>query len=211
MLALPVTTVWQVRRPKSQKIGIVAAFLCGGLTTLASCIRLYSVRIYTESKEPMRDAAPINTWSFIEIDVGILCASVAVMKQLFLKTGRGGSVSTSQRDGTNNSSTMYASYLSRSSKKSEPMEVDEMSRMSSRMSALKGEEHVLEAGRDANGQPIRQSLPLPPSPVAKRYEPKLPAQREQPILDNYMNWDHSGGDSPPTNMNMRPTRPSPGL
>lgn len=51
------------------------AFLVGGLSTIASCIRLYSVKIYTESSQPMKDAAPINTWSFIEINLGILCAS----------------------------------------------------------------------------------------------------------------------------------------
>ena len=81
MLALPVKTVWKVQRSVSRKVGIVAAFLSGGLSTLASCIRLYSVKVYTESKEPLRDAAPINTWSFIEIYIGMCCASAAVIRQ----------------------------------------------------------------------------------------------------------------------------------
>lgn len=81
MLALPVQTVWKVQGTVYQKIGVVAAFLSGGLSTLASCIRLYSIQVYTESKEPLRDAAPINTWSFIEIYVGMVCASAAVLRQ----------------------------------------------------------------------------------------------------------------------------------
>ncbi|KAF2087061.1 hypothetical protein K490DRAFT_1925, partial [Saccharata proteae CBS 121410] len=75
ILALPISTLWQVQRPRKQRLAIVGAFLVGGVSTVASCIRLYSVRIYTESHEPMRDAAPINTWSFVEINLGIVCAS----------------------------------------------------------------------------------------------------------------------------------------
>ncbi|KAK4502133.1 hypothetical protein PRZ48_005556 [Zasmidium cellare] len=81
MLALPVKTVWKVQGSLPEKLGVVAAFLSGGLSTLASCIRLYSIKVYTESKEPLRDAAPINTWSFIEIYVGMCCASAAVIRQ----------------------------------------------------------------------------------------------------------------------------------
>lgn len=75
ILALPVSTLWNIQRPRSQRLGILAVFLIGGLSTLASCIRLYSIRIYTTSSEPIRDAPPINTWSFIEVNLGILCAS----------------------------------------------------------------------------------------------------------------------------------------
>ncbi|KXT05863.1 hypothetical protein AC578_1112 [Pseudocercospora eumusae] len=77
MIALPMPIIWKIPRPKGQKVGIMAAFLVAGLGTLASCIRMYSIKIYTDSRQPMRDAAPISTWSFIEINLGILCASVA--------------------------------------------------------------------------------------------------------------------------------------
>jgi hypothetical protein len=33
--------------------------------------------MYASSNEPLRDAAPIYTWSFIEISAGLCCASVA--------------------------------------------------------------------------------------------------------------------------------------
>jgi hypothetical protein len=75
ILALPLSTVWHIQRPRPEKIGILAVFLAGGLSTISSIVRLYSVRIYTQSHAPMHDAAPINTWSFIEINMGIICAS----------------------------------------------------------------------------------------------------------------------------------------
>lgn len=86
MIALPIPLIWKIPRERRQKIGILAAFLVAGIGTLASCIRLFSIKIFTESPQPMRDAAPISTWSFIEINLGILCASSAVIKPVFSKT-----------------------------------------------------------------------------------------------------------------------------
>ncbi|KAH9818212.1 integral membrane protein [Teratosphaeria destructans] len=84
MLALPVPTLWRLQRPRTQRIGILAAFLMGGLSTISSIIRLYSVRIYAESKTPLQHGAPITTWSFIEINMGIICTSVVAIKPLFI-------------------------------------------------------------------------------------------------------------------------------
>lgn len=64
-----------MQRPKKERVGLVAAFLLGALSTIMACVRLYSIRIYTLSTEGVEDAAPINTWSFIEINLGIMCAS----------------------------------------------------------------------------------------------------------------------------------------
>lgn len=49
MLVLPIPTVWKVPYSLPHKIGIIAAFLCGTFSTLASRIRLYSIKVYTES------------------------------------------------------------------------------------------------------------------------------------------------------------------
>lgn len=86
MIALPIPIIWKIPRERRQKIAILFAFLVAGGGTLASCIRLYSIKIFTESRQPMRDAAPISTWSFIEINLGILCASSAAIKPIFSKT-----------------------------------------------------------------------------------------------------------------------------
>ena len=41
---------------------------------LHSCVRLYTIEIYTESTNPVYDAAPITLSSFIELDLGLACA-----------------------------------------------------------------------------------------------------------------------------------------
>lgn len=77
ILALPLRTFWRMQMPKKQKISVIGAFLVGGVSTVASCVRLYSVRMFLgDSGRGLEDAAPINTWSFVEIYLGILCASV---------------------------------------------------------------------------------------------------------------------------------------
>ncbi|RMZ10008.1 hypothetical protein D0862_03402 [Hortaea werneckii] len=88
IIGLPIATLWKLNCPRAQKYGIMLAFLLGGVSTIASCIRMYSIKIYTESPEPMRDAAPINTWSFIEINLGILCCSAPAIKPLFFRSQR---------------------------------------------------------------------------------------------------------------------------
>ncbi|KAI7323462.1 hypothetical protein KC315_g8505 [Hortaea werneckii] len=88
IIGLPIATLWKLKCPRAQKYGIMLAFLLGGISTIASCVRMYSIQIYTESSEPMRDAAPINTWSFIEINLGILCCSAPAIKPLFFRSQR---------------------------------------------------------------------------------------------------------------------------
>ncbi|KAI7464015.1 hypothetical protein KC351_g15670 [Hortaea werneckii] len=88
IIGLPIATLWKLNCPRAQKYGIMLAFLLGGISTIASCIRMYSIQIFTESPERMRDAAPINTWSFIEINLGILCCSAPAIKPLFFRSQR---------------------------------------------------------------------------------------------------------------------------
>lgn len=51
-------------------------------------MRLHSIRIYTQSKDPFFDAVPINIWSMVEVNLGILCASIPALKALFSRAQR---------------------------------------------------------------------------------------------------------------------------
>ena len=75
ILILPLPVLWSIQRPKKEKMALIATFLLGFVSTVFAGIRLYSIRIYTQSAEGPQDAAPITTWSFLEIHLGILCAS----------------------------------------------------------------------------------------------------------------------------------------
>jgi hypothetical protein len=88
ILVLPVTTLLRVQRPGREKFALIGIFSLGVFSTIASIVRLYSIRVYTESKDPFFDSVPINTWSMVEINIGILCASIPALKPLFTKDVR---------------------------------------------------------------------------------------------------------------------------
>ncbi|PSN73842.1 hypothetical protein BS50DRAFT_1473 [Corynespora cassiicola Philippines] len=82
ILALPIPTLLRIQRPKHEKVVLVFVFGLGALSCIASIVRLYSIRIYTESADPFYDSVPINLWSMVEINIGIYCASIPALKAL---------------------------------------------------------------------------------------------------------------------------------
>jgi hypothetical protein len=77
-----------IQRPKREKLALVGVFSLGVFSCIASIVRLHSIRIYTESKDPFFDAVPINLWSMIEVNIGIWCASIPPLKALFSRGQR---------------------------------------------------------------------------------------------------------------------------
>ena len=100
ILLLPITTLLKVQRPRREKFALVIIFSLGAFSCIAAIVRLYSVCVYTESEDPFFDSVPINVWSMVEINVGILCASIPATKALFSKA---------QRHRTHNGSYQYHS------------------------------------------------------------------------------------------------------
>ncbi|KAI8941917.1 hypothetical protein NX059_000032 [Plenodomus lindquistii] len=88
ILILPITTLLKVQRPTREKVALVGIFSLGVFSCIASIVRLYSIRIYTESKDPFYDSVPVNLWSMVELNMGILCASIPSLKVLFSKAQR---------------------------------------------------------------------------------------------------------------------------
>jgi hypothetical protein len=83
ILVLPITTLLKIQRPKREKAALVGIFSLGVFSCIASIVRLHSIRIYTESKDPFYDSVPINLWSMVEIHIGVYCASIPACKALF--------------------------------------------------------------------------------------------------------------------------------
>ncbi|KAF2845522.1 hypothetical protein T440DRAFT_407807 [Plenodomus tracheiphilus IPT5] len=92
ILVLPITTLLKVQRPTREKLALVGIFSLGVFSCIASIVRLHSIRIYTESKDPFLDSVPINLWSMVELNMGILCASIPSLKALFSKAQRSRSI-----------------------------------------------------------------------------------------------------------------------
>ncbi|GAW27246.1 putative integral membrane protein [Rosellinia necatrix] len=47
-----------------------------------SCVRLYSIHIYTLAKDPFKDGVLVNLWSMVEVNIAIICASIPALKPL---------------------------------------------------------------------------------------------------------------------------------
>ncbi|KAF2001516.1 integral membrane protein [Amniculicola lignicola CBS 123094] len=91
IIALPIKTLLSIQRPGREKFALVFVFGLGVFSTIASIVRLHSIRIYTESTDPFYDAASINLWSQIEVNIGIWCASIPALKALLVaKRNRNG-------------------------------------------------------------------------------------------------------------------------
>jgi len=85
ILVMPISTLRHIKRPKRDKIVLFIVFGIGGFSCISSIVRLYTIKVFANSKDPFYDGAPINIWSFIEVNVAIVCASVPAMKPLFTK------------------------------------------------------------------------------------------------------------------------------
>ncbi|KAK0111669.1 hypothetical protein ONS95_002014 [Cadophora gregata] len=88
ILLLPVRTLSNIKRSRRDKIVLLIIFGVGGFSCISSIIRLYTIKVFATSKDPFFDGVPINTWSMIEINVAVVCASVPAMKPLFTKAVR---------------------------------------------------------------------------------------------------------------------------
>ena len=132
ILILPIKLLLSIRRPGREKLALLGIFTLGTFSCIASIVRLYSVRVYTEvriqhfrikmcrnslksipsnltthhrkstsqlhtihptshlnaqthpqqSSDPFYDTVPINTWSMVEVHLGIWCASIPSLKAL---------------------------------------------------------------------------------------------------------------------------------
>ena len=88
ILVLPLKLILRIPRPPREKLALFVIFGLGIISTIASIIRLQSLRVFTLSNDPFYDSLPINTWSMVEVNIGILCASIPTLKPLVSKAQR---------------------------------------------------------------------------------------------------------------------------
>lgn len=88
ILVLPLKLIVRIPRPAREKIALFVIFGLGVISTIASIVRLQALRIFTLSNDPFYDSLPINTWSMVEVNIGILCASIPTLKPLVSRAQR---------------------------------------------------------------------------------------------------------------------------
>ncbi|KAF5702622.1 integral membrane protein PTH11 [Fusarium globosum] len=85
MLAVP---LWYLRKLKlhwKKKIGVAAMFIVGTFVTVVSIIRLQFLVDLGSSHNPTYDQTDISIWSTVEINVGIICASMPALRVILVR------------------------------------------------------------------------------------------------------------------------------
>lgn len=83
ILVLPIKTLMGILRPRKEKIALTVIFGVGAFATITSIIRLHTIYTYTLAEDLFRESILVNIWSVLEINIGIVCASVPALKPLF--------------------------------------------------------------------------------------------------------------------------------
>ncbi|PSN60339.1 hypothetical protein BS50DRAFT_563986 [Corynespora cassiicola Philippines] len=85
LVVLPVFILRKLALPKREKIGLILILGLGGFASVASCFRLNALHIVTESNDITWDNPGTATWSAMELNIGIICASLPTLRAFFAK------------------------------------------------------------------------------------------------------------------------------
>ncbi|KAF8846925.1 hypothetical protein BDZ45DRAFT_682215 [Acephala macrosclerotiorum] len=100
IITLPMPALSTLRLPLRQKIGLMGVFALGGFVCLVSVLRLHALYIVSISTDITYDNVDAAIWSIIEVNVGIICASLPTIKPLISCLFPGLLGSTRSRQGT---------------------------------------------------------------------------------------------------------------
>jgi hypothetical protein len=109
---LPVKALWGLQIPKRQKIALVGILTIGWFVCIVSILRLNALIVLSKHADDRTYySAATAYWSAIEMNLGIVCASLPALKPLVVKIIPGFSTRHSSRGyGTNLSGRMVKTY-----------------------------------------------------------------------------------------------------
>ncbi|PSR80260.1 hypothetical protein BD289DRAFT_441093 [Coniella lustricola] len=82
MLALPLSQLRALRLPWRKKVGVSLMFMVGIVITIFSIIRLKALVRYVNSPNVTFDNFGVFVWSTLEVNIGMICACMPVMRQM---------------------------------------------------------------------------------------------------------------------------------
>ncbi|KAH7124642.1 hypothetical protein EDB81DRAFT_664425 [Dactylonectria macrodidyma] len=84
MLAIPLWCLRSLKLHWKKKVGVAAMFIVGTFVTVVSIVRLRFLVDLSKSTNPTYYQIETSVWSTIEINVGIICASLPALRILFV-------------------------------------------------------------------------------------------------------------------------------
>ncbi|KAL9109427.1 MAG: hypothetical protein Q9227_005934 [Pyrenula ochraceoflavens] len=82
---LPMPVLRTLQLPKRQKVGLMLIFAVGIFAIITSILRLHSLYVVSKSKDVTWDNVDAGAWSSVEINVGILCATLPSLRPLITR------------------------------------------------------------------------------------------------------------------------------
>ncbi len=84
---VPMPAVRTLQLPRRQKIIVIGIFCLGFFTCSISIVRLFTLRAAINTTDPTWDNVPSAYWSIVELNCGILCASLPSLRPLLRHAG----------------------------------------------------------------------------------------------------------------------------
>ncbi|KAH7322386.1 hypothetical protein B0I35DRAFT_498868 [Stachybotrys elegans] len=84
LFVIPIPTVAKLKMPLAQKIGAGFMFGVGSMTVATSIVRMVYLPSLLRTTDIPWAAAPANVWSFVEVNLFIICGSMPTLRK-FLK------------------------------------------------------------------------------------------------------------------------------
>ncbi|KAI9679146.1 MAG: hypothetical protein M1822_007356 [Bathelium mastoideum] len=85
VLILPMPKLIMINLPKRQKAALLFVFLLGGFGSIVSLVRLLIVHLEATEGHYVASGIAAITWSAVEANTGIICASLIALKPLFVR------------------------------------------------------------------------------------------------------------------------------
>ncbi|KAF2463544.1 uncharacterized protein BDR25DRAFT_165387, partial [Lindgomyces ingoldianus] len=85
LIVLPIFILKKLALPKREKISLILILGLGGFASLASVLRLHALYIVAKSQDITWDNPGTATWSTMELDIAIICASLPTLRAFLVK------------------------------------------------------------------------------------------------------------------------------
>ncbi|KAF9876668.1 integral membrane protein [Colletotrichum karsti] len=151
ILILPIKTLMSILRPRKEKAALAIIFGVGAFATITSIIRLHTIYTYTLAEDPFKESVLVNVWSMLEINIGIICASVPALKPLFTPRALREAAKRNRSTGYQYHSQERSGYDSNKSGNSKPSGQDEPSYAMDRIGGQCSTQTVIQATPRVSG------------------------------------------------------------
>ncbi len=126
---LPMPTLYHLKLPAAQRIGLMVLFGFGGIIVVAGSFRAYWVHfVLYETYDVTWEGFQLWIWTAVETNIGVICGCVPSLKPLFFKVQARTGTHSSRSFGSQGKPSQFGSLTSAANRKPHPQRVmsDEM-------------------------------------------------------------------------------------